>query len=131
MKRRHFIQAAMASVLVPASARPCIAALATTWRKRDFIFFDERFQKARRLAASWAAANQLIGVHGDITALWMNDLERMTRRHPVHLRGVTTDSFLFCLRILAGEHASLDVQVSRLDGNLFLWTMDTNPKPET
>jgi hypothetical protein len=128
MKRRHFIQAAMASVLLPASARPCTAALATVWRNRDFIFFDERFQKARRLAASWAAANQVIGVHGDITALWTNGLERLTRHHPLHLRGVTTDSFLFCLRILAGEHANLDIQVSRLDRNLFEWTMHASPK---
>ena len=130
MKRRHFIHAAMASVLLPAAATPCVAALAPVSHNRHYIFFDERFQDARRITASWSASDHLIAVQGDITAVWSKGLDRATREHLLHLRGMTTESFLFCLRILAGEHANVDVEVSRFDRNLFLWTMCTRPKSE-
>jgi hypothetical protein len=130
MKRRHFIHAATVSVLLPAAATPHVAALATISQNWDYVFFDERFQKARRVAASWPASDRLIGVQGDITPVWSNGLKRATREDLLHLRGMTTESFFFCLRILAGEYANLDAQVSRFDRNLFLWTMCTIPKPE-
>jgi hypothetical protein len=128
MKRRQFICAATASALLPA-AKLWGAAAATLSSQPAYVFFDERFQNARRAAATWGDSSRLIGVQGDITPLWRNGLDRMTRDHPLHLRGVTTESFLFCLRILAGERARLDMQVSRLDRNLLLWTMTTTPKP--
>jgi hypothetical protein len=130
MKRRHFIHAATASVLLPAAATPCVAALASVSQNWDYVFFDERFEKARRLVASWCASDRLIGVQGDITPVWSNGLDRTMHEHPLHLRGMTTESFLFCLRILASEHANLALQVSRFDRNLFRWTMCTTPKPE-
>jgi hypothetical protein len=117
MKRRHFILAAAASVLFPAGS----------WRKWDYVLFDERFEQARRLAASWSASNRLIGVRSDVTALWCGELDRLAPHHPLRLRGVTTDSFLFCLRILLGEHANLGVQVSRLDRNLLSWSVRACP----
>src|SRR5262249_18662673 len=92
----------------------------------DYVFFDERFDRARRAVASWSA-HRLVGVHSDITPVWGSGLDRMTRARPLHLRGVTTESFLFCLKILAGEHANLDIEVSRLDRNLLQWSMTTHP----
>ena len=130
MKRRYFIHVVAASLLFRVATKPRVAGLVAFSQKPDFAFFDERFHQARRIAASWSASNRLIGVQGDITPLWRNGLDRMTRDHPLHLRGVTTESFLFCLRILLGEHADVAVQVSRLDRNLLLWTMRTTAKPE-
>jgi hypothetical protein len=124
MQRRQFIGAAAASALLPAVlTKPCLAAPGGP----DYIFFDERFPQARQAIAPWPAASRLIGVQGDITRLWSNGLERMTRAQRLDLRGVTTNSFLFCLRILAGEHANLSAQVSRLDRDLLQWTLTTQP----
>ena len=118
----------MAFVLLPTIARPCMAALQAAVPRRDYVFFDERFHKARAVAVSWAASDRPIGVQGDITPVWTNELNRMTCDHRLRLRGVTTESFLFCLRILAGERANLEVQVERLDRNLLQWTIHTTPK---
>jgi hypothetical protein len=128
MKRRDFIQSATSSVLLPSALTPCAAAPATLAGSWDCSFFDERFAAAHRLAASWRAADRLIPVQSDITPLWSTGLDRMTREHSLALRGVTTESFHFCLRILAGEHAHCRAKVARLDRNLFLWTMSTTPR---
>jgi hypothetical protein len=121
MERRRFIQATTALVLLPAGAG--LAGVA----RPDYVFFDERFQQARGAVVAWPAAKQLIAVHSDITAVWGGGLDRMIRGGPLRVCGVTTESFLFCLRVLAGEHANLDVRVSRLDRNLLQWTMNTQP----
>jgi hypothetical protein len=128
LKRRHFIRGATASVLLPAAlGSPSLLALTAPSSHGDYALFDERFENARRIAASWPGSNEPIAVQGDITSLWTHTLERATRERPLHLRGVTTESFRFCLAILVREHATLDLQVARLDPNLFLWTMRTTP----
>jgi hypothetical protein len=129
MKRRHFIRGATASLLVPAALElPCFPALAALCARGDYVFFDERFEKARRIAASWPASNEPVAVQGDITPVWSDGLDRATRGRPLQMRGVTTESFRFCLAVLVDEHADFELQVSRLDRNLFLWTMRTTPK---
>lgn len=129
MKRRHFIRAATASVFLPAALESqCLHALATLSLRDDYAFFDERFEEARRVAASWSASNHPIAVQGDITPLWTDGLDRATRARALHLRGVTTESFRFCLGILVRDHADFDLHVSRLDRNLFLWKMHTVPR---
>jgi len=128
MQRRSFIHAAAASVLLPAAAKPALAALADASDRHDYIFFDERFAKAQRIVASWAASTRPTPVHSDVTALWNGGLDPVTRDHVLRLRGVTTQSFLFCLRVLATEHAHVDARVSRLDRYLFAWTLDTTPR---
>jgi hypothetical protein len=130
MKRRHFIRAATASVFLPAVLEtPCVHALSTLSSHDDYAFFDERFEKARRVAASWPAFDESIAVQGDVTLLWSDGLGRATRERPLQLRGVTTESFRFCIGILVRDHADFDLHASRLDRNLFLWTMHTTPRP--
>ena len=128
MRRRQFIHMAAAYLLLPAAVKPCVAARSASKRHKN-IFFDERFPRARLLAASWSDVDTLTAVQGDITPFWSDGLDRMCTESPVRLRGVTTDSFQFCLRILVGERADVDAQVTRLDQNLFVWTMSTLPKP--
>ncbi len=54
MKRRHFIGAATASVLVPlAAGSRSVEAFAAISSHDDCAYFDERFETARRVAASW------------------------------------------------------------------------------
>jgi hypothetical protein len=132
MKRRQFIHTAAAAALFSAVAwaRMGAGAGAGSAQRRHYVFFDDRFQRARRAAASWSTWNRPIGVQADVTPLWRNGLDRVTREHPFQLHGVTTTSFLFSLKILVAEHASLEIQESRLDRDLLLWTMRTTPKPD-
>jgi hypothetical protein len=129
MKRRRFIHAAISSLTLPVVVKSqSVFALSNFTQEPAYAFFDERFKHAHRIAAAWAAENRLIAVQSDVTATWQSGLQHMAREHPLTLRGVTTESFQFCLRILLGEHTGLDGQVSRVDRNLLLWTMRTVPK---
>ena len=128
MQRRRFIGAA-AIFLLPPALGSCLASTVT--RCRNCHFFDERFARAGRVAASWPAADTLVAVQGDITPFWKDGLERLVREQPLWLRGVTTESFRFCLQTLSQEHAQVETEVSRLDRNLRLWTLHTTPNATT
>ncbi len=127
MSRRRFFQLAAAAVWLPIATRPCLAALANIPR-HDYLFFDERFQRARRIAADWAHAGRPVGVHGDVTAVWNDGLDRLTRERQLLMRGVTAYSFYFCLRVLVSEHSALTAQVARIDRDLLHWSMYTTPR---
>jgi hypothetical protein len=126
MKRRHFLQAAASSLVIPrAMALVNTHAPAVEQPGQDYFFYDERFAQARRLAEELSGSTALTPVQGDITGFWNSGLDRATRQFSVMMRGVTTESFYFCLKIMAGEQADLDAQVTRLDRDLFLWTIRT------
>lgn len=127
MERRHFIQAAASSALLP-SVLVSSGLSALTADSFDFAFFDERFERARQVTAAWRGSDRLLAVQSDVTPFWRDGLERAIRGQALALRGVTTESFLFCLRVLLSEHAGVDARVSRLDRNLLLWSMHTTPK---
>ena len=129
MQRRRFIGTAAAVFLLPPALGSCLASTVT--RCRNYHFFDELFAQAGRLAASWPAADTLVAVQGDVTPFWKDGLERLVREHPLRLRGVTTESFRFCLQTLSQEHAHVDAQISRLDRNLRIWTLHTTPNATT
>ena len=124
MNRRGLILAATSALFIPKVVMVAHAsASATKSPGPDFFFCDERFAKARRLAAELSGCTALTPVQGDITELWNSYLGRASRQSSLHMRGVTTESFYFCLKIMIGEHARLDAQVTRVDQDLFLWTM--------
>jgi hypothetical protein len=124
MNRRGLILAATSALFIPKVVMVAHAsASATKSPGPDFFFCDERFAKARRLAAELSGCTALTPVQGDITELWNSYLGRASRQSSLHMRGVTTESFYFCLKIMIGEHARLNAQVTRVDQDLFLWTM--------
>lgn len=126
MERRHFIRAAASSVLLPS----VLVSRGFSAPHTDDVhaFFDERFERARRAAAAWRDAERLLAVQGDVTPFWTPGLERSAREKALVLRGITVESFQFCLSVLLREHAVVDARVSRFDRNLLLWTMRTAPK---
>ena len=131
IKRRHFIGGSAACLLASAAVDwPARSPLAAPLPPDDFSFFDERFEKARRIAAAWPASTGSVAVQGDITP-WQGVLERAPRERPLQLRGVTTESFRFCAVILVGDCADLHLQVSRVDRDLVLWRMRTTPKQKS
>ena len=66
IRRRHFIGGSAASLLA-ALEWPSLSALAASHPHDDYAFFDERFEKARRIAASWPASIGSVAVQSDIT----------------------------------------------------------------
>ncbi len=132
MNRRGLILAATSALFIPKAVMVAHAsASATKSPGPDYFFCDERFAKARRLAAELSGCTALTPVQGDITELWSSYLGRASRQSSLHMRGVTTESFYFCLKIMIGEHADLNAQVTRVDRDLFLWTMRTGPQTPT
>jgi hypothetical protein len=126
MNRRHFLQAAGSTLFVPGTV-PLADHAATVHDPPplDHLFFDERFPHARRRALEWAGAAVPTPVQGDITALWRSGLGQAVSESSLTMRGVTTESFYFCLKVLAGERARLDTQVTRVDRDLLVWTIST------
>jgi hypothetical protein len=130
VKRRQFVQAATWSLFLPSAV---ISARGGTrgedWLAWDYFFFDERFPEARRLAAELSGTTGPTPVLGDVTPIWTGELGRASLTAPVTLKGVTTESFYFCLKILIGDQARVDAQVKRVDRDLHLWTMRTDNYP--
>ncbi|WP_375211428.1 hypothetical protein [Hyphococcus sp.] len=63
-------------------------------------------------------------VSEDITAAWVKDLERLAAK-PLALRGVTTESFFFCLKTLLQPHGLTFTRVERLGPDLHAWELRT------
>jgi hypothetical protein len=127
MKRRHFVQAGISAVLIPGAV---IAGPTVTSSASDYFFFDERFARAQRLADWLSGVTTLTPVQGDVTPTWTGGLARASLTSAMTLKGVTTESFYFCLKILLGDQARVDAQVRRVDRDLHLWTMHTDNYPE-
>jgi hypothetical protein len=130
MKRRHFIQAAVSSVIIPhalvqadpwANARSIVTAPQWEWGDADWFFHDARFPLARHLAMELSGSTALTPVQGDITDIWNAGLGRTCGQSRLTLHGVTTESFHFCLKIMASEQSFMETRVSRIDRDLFLW----------
>ena len=124
------MQSGMSSLLLPnaviavspdASSRP--------WAAWDYFFFDERFAEARRLAGELSGITELTPVQGDVTGTWTAGLGRASLTAPMTMKGVTTESFYFCLKILLSDQARVAAQVSRIDRDLHLWTIRTDNHP--
>ena len=102
---------------------------ASSWRGLDHFFYDERFAAARRLARELARVIEPTPVQGDITYIWTAGLGRASLVAPMTMRGVTTESFYFCLKILLADQASVDANFERIDQDLYLWTIRShNPE---
>lgn len=127
MNRRRFVEAGVSSLfiartMIPASADSPGRAV-PAW---DYLFFDERFAEARRLAVNLAGKTEPIPVQGDITPVWIGGLSRASLAASLTLQGVTIESFYFCLKVLLVEQVGVDAQVRRLDRDLHLWTIHTD-----
>ena len=127
MNRRLFVKGGVSSLLaantIIASAADAPSRSGLAW---DYVFFDERFAEARRLAREMAGVTAAIAVQGDITGVWTRELAQASLATPLTMTGVTTESFFFCLRILLADQGRVDAQVSRIGRDLHLWTLRTD-----
>jgi hypothetical protein len=86
--------AALPAVQLPLVERPVFA-----------VIFDQRFAAARAFAqvAAWRG-RKVFGYGGDLTAVWLREIEPNWSRHAGALAGITTPTGLFCLEQLAAQH---------------------------
>lgn len=108
--RRQFVRSGLAL----AAGLPAVAATAAPWlpgaaamrrlRPERFVF-DARFDAAVAAARVAAAIGvPAVGVEGDLTRLWYDDLDLEWKRAPMTIAGVTTPQALFVLETLAADH---------------------------
>jgi hypothetical protein len=109
LSRRDFVTGCLASAGIAAALAPH-AAVASAYPAAGHSalrlgLFDSRFPAA--VAFSRAMARRgvaLAPIHGDVTAVWFEQLDPLWRRESIRVAGMTTASTLFCLEQLAWDH---------------------------
>lgn len=103
-----------ASTLVPAFRASAGVLGAGSGPAIERYVFDERFAEA--IAAGRNAADTgipVIGIDGDLTALWYSDLHHRWKEKPMTLAGLTAEDALFVLGTLAPAYRMRVVEESQ------------------
>lgn len=103
MNRRDFV---ITGITTAGTAAIALTATMTHGSRSPFAaIFDRRFEAARAFAGAMAwRGHSIYGFDGDITALWLREIEPQWRRRAGALAGVSTPTALFCLEQLAAQH---------------------------
>jgi hypothetical protein len=117
------MQAAASSLALASALEPAHGSQPAVGDVVDRCFFDERFVAARPLAAR--LSGRLTPVRGDVTAVWRQDVARYVGAKPMTMCGVTTESFVFCLEVLARDETMTSLRIERLDRDLHVWRLQT------
>ena len=122
MNRRLFIKGTILSLVFPSHIFMAKeSGLFMRSSIPDYFFYDDRFIKAQLLARKISDLDKLTPVQGDITSIWNTELRYQCSHSPFLLKGVTTESFYFCLNRMAGPIGKVGSQVRRIDRDLFFW----------
>jgi len=92
----------------------------------DYFFYDDRFIKAQLLARKFSDIDKLTPVQGDITYIWNTELRYQCNHSPFLLKGVTAESFYFCLNGMVGPIGKIESQIRRIDRDLFFWEIHSS-----
>jgi hypothetical protein len=114
--RRDFLGTSLASTLGAAASTTWSAATLGDSRiiRAEAAVADLRFAESAAFAT--ALAHGGVAVHafaGDVTRVWLNDLEPLWRARQAAVAGLTSYSTLFCLERLAWDHGMRVVYRSR------------------
>ncbi|WP_133162311.1 hypothetical protein [Hyphococcus luteus] len=130
MDRRLFVKTAVSSVAASQTVLPAAASFLRTGAP-DRIFYDARFSEALKMAGALAGQGRLTPVASDVTALWRGDLASLSRAAPLTLKGVTTESFYFCLKTLLQAQGPLESNIERVSKDLYAWSVRTGAARKT
>jgi hypothetical protein len=100
MNRREFVFAGITA------AGTATCALPVVHKHSVFaVIFDRRFAAAHSFAnvAAWRGL-KVFGYGGDLTAVWLGEIEPRWARRAGALAGISTPAALFCLEQLAAQH---------------------------
>ena len=90
------------------------------------VFVDERFSGAVVIARRIAPFQKLTPVNGDISLRWLEDHALVSPTRPLSLRGVTTESFYFCVKTLLQSRGLAHAHIERATNDLHLWEIETS-----
>ena len=103
LNRREFVQSGLCATALAASG----IALAKDASALSIykVVIDERFAASRAFGAQAVRLGAgLLSMQGDVTSIWYSDLYHQWKKaQPGAIAGLTTDSSLFCLDILARD----------------------------
>ena len=69
------------------------------------VIFDVRFAASQAFGLAAASVGRVTtGIRGDVTSLWLNDLQRQWALSRAGIAGMTTMHSFFCLQQLAKDH---------------------------
>jgi hypothetical protein len=102
MNRRDFVFAGVTAAGTAACALPVVHA---GTRPVFAVIYDQRFSAAHAFAdaMTWRG-HSVFGYGGDLTAVWLHEIEPRWSRRAGALAGMTTPTALFCLEQLAAQH---------------------------
>ena len=103
LNRREFVQGGLCATALATSG----IALATNASTLPIykVVIDERFAASRAFGAQAARLGAgLLPMQGDVTSIWYSDLYHQWKKaQPGAIAGLTTESALFCLDVLARD----------------------------
>ncbi len=102
--RREFLHGATLAAVPLVTGLPAVAvAVQRPAPAFHAVLIDDRFAAASAFGARLAARGEAIRVvpGGNLTYLWLNDIDPAWRRAPVPVAGLTRPAVLFCLEQLA------------------------------
>jgi hypothetical protein len=124
MKRRSFLKFSLFAAIATQTSRSAVAsALDPSARYPDKFFYDDRFGDAQAMSGRLDRSATLTPVQGDVTKVWTDDLKRLSQQRSLTLRGVTTESFHFCLTRLLRSHARVETRIRRVGKDLYAWSI--------
>ncbi|MCP5145876.1 MAG: hypothetical protein H6978_13795 [Gammaproteobacteria bacterium] len=125
MQRRQFMTLASSAMCLP--MQPAIAAMLSVRPEVRLSFVDDRFALARAVAATRWQADGVVTVNGDVTDVWQTYFASAMNSREWSIQGVTTESFHFCLKVLLNDRYAIRSESTRLDKDLYLWTLTGTP----
>jgi len=130
MKRRLFLKTTLASAAANGllTTHAGATAGAANEAPQGRVFFDPRFRDAKNLAAKFFSTGAATPVNSDVTALWVSELNGLSRLAPLSLKGVTTESFYFCLKTLLESRGAVDARIERAGRDIYVWSIRSAPK---
>jgi hypothetical protein len=132
MNRRDFVLTGITAAGTATVARPLArptpplgATAASDQRPLFAVIFDQRFAAARAFASAMAwRGHKVFGYEGDITAVWLREIEPRWTRRAGALAGVSTPRALFCLEQLAAQHwLRVVTRNTQQGGSLISWVI--------
>jgi len=112
--RREFLQAGVAACAVPvalsartaaATALPGKNPLESGQMRFHLVVFDERFSEGVLFARHFERLGIAVRpIRGDMTRVWLDEIEPCWSRRPVSIAGLTAHGPLFCLERLAWDY---------------------------
>lgn len=116
-------QLAGAGAFTQSRATHSLVAGASSTIPVSLLIVDERFESARRVAASLAPGIRRATLPQDVFDLWHQELEALCRSRRDAIAGITTERGLFLIQTLAADYRLRVLSRSVHEASLVSWVI--------